>query len=285
MRNILLFALCALFCPFAVSAQTISGGDLPSLAPIKKQVYDTAQLKVYYEYKIRKDTVKKDNFTYGQTVLLVGDSYTCFMDNQAYLRDSINDACCREGKSPMEYMGKVLGLTYPVYEYILLTDIAGGTVSVQFNNPDLKVQYSQPMPRLEWKLAAGDSVISGVKCKKAVCRFGGRDWTAWFSPEYGLPLGPYMFNGLPGLVFYVSDDRHDHTFTLNGLEHSNGVVPVYLRADTDIVKLSRDKARNSISKYFEDSLPYFLLKYPGTILPNDMKNKKWSHFYNPIELE
>lgn len=285
MRNILLFVLCTLFCPLTVSAQTINGGELPSMAPIKKQIYDTAQLKVYYEYKIRKDTIKKDNFTYGQTVLLVGDSYTCFMDNQAFLMDSINDACCSEGKSPMEYMGKVMGLKYSVYEYSLLTDMAGGKVSVLFDNPDLSVMYSQPMPRQEWTLAAGDSIISGVKCKKAVCRFGGRTWRAWYSPEYGLPLGPYMFGGLPGLIFYVNDDRHDHTFTLNGLEHSNGVVPVYLRADTDIIKLSRDKARDAIRKYFENSTPYMLLKYPGTVLPDDMKNKNLSSPYNPIELE
>lgn len=284
-KNKLFSLLAVLVLPLVASAQTVSGGGLPPLTPVEKHVYDTAHAKIYYEYAFRCDSAKTDKFTRGQTVLLVGDAYTCFIDNQALLRDSLTDAFCREGKSPMEYMAKFMSLENPVYEYSLMSDIKSGEVSVLFDSSSLKLQYVQPKPKLAWTLAAGDSVVSGVKCKKAVCRFGGRDWTAWYSPEYGLPLGPYMFGGLPGLIFAVGDGRGDHVFTLNGVELCRGVVQVYQRADDGIIKLPRDKARETIRKYYEDSSNFILMKYPGTMLPDDLQGKKLSAPYNPIELE
>ena len=285
MRSFLLSVLLTFFGTAFVCAQTVGGGGLPPVGTVEKHVYDTAQVKIYYEYVFRRDSAKADKFTRGQTVLLVGDAYTCFADNQALLRDSITDACCRGGKSPMEYMGKALTLESPVFDYSLVAGMAEGQVSVLFDSPALKLQYGQPVPKLAWTLAAGDSVVGGVKCSKAVCRYGGRNWTAWYSPEYGLPLGPYMFGGLPGLIFHVSDDKCDHVFTLNGIERCRGVVPVYQRAGSDIIKLSREKARETIRKYHEDSFSFMSVKYPGTVFPDGLRGKKMSIPYNPIELE
>lgn len=271
--------------PAIVPAQTIGAGSLPPLRPVKKQVYDTAQVKVYYEYTFREDSTKVNSVKHGQTVLLLGDTFTGFMDYNRLTRDSINDAYYREGKSPMEYMAKAFTLAAPTFTYDLLSDIRGNTTTVYFDATSLKIQYSQATPQFDWSLVEADSVISGVKCKKATYMFGGRRWTAWYSLDYNLPFGPYMFRGLPGLIFAVYDDRRDHTFVLNGLETCTGIMPIYLHAGSDIIKSSREKARSTIERFFDDASVFMQAKYPGTVFPDDLKGKKLSSPYNPIELE
>ncbi len=286
MTNKILFYLLSLVAfPAALSAQTVSvGANLP-MRPVKRTVYDSARVKVYYEYAFLKDSTRTDKITAGQTVLLVGDKFTGFTDYGQLVKDSIYDAYCREGKSSSEYMLKGFSLKSKVCDYSLIRNLSDNDITVRYDNTVLSVQYTEPAPSLQWTLAVGDSIISGVKCRKATCRFGGRNWTAWYSPEYSMPFGPYKFGGLPGLVFLVSDDRHNHTFTLNGIETCSRVCPIYLSDETGVVKTSEEKFRTAVANYHKDPETAMTAKYPGTVFPEDLKGKHQSIPYNPIELE
>lgn len=272
--------------PFISYAQKIQHGDLPPIMPVTKCVYDTAFVKIYYRYDFLKDSTKTGKVEHGQTVLSIGREFTGFMDYIALLRDSLTDMYSRKGASSGEYMAKYIALGSPAYDYLLVLDLKQKEASIMFYTSVLKVQYSQPMPQLTWKLTECDSIICGVCCKKAMCKFGNRNWIAWYSPEYNLPFGPYLFGGLPGLIFLIYDDKHNHTFTINGIETCNDVVtPIYLRTESDIIKMPRDKAKKAIKNYFSDRETLILSKYPGTILPDDMRGKHVAYPYNPIELE
>lgn len=50
--------------------------------------------------------------------------------------------------------------------------------------------------------------------QKATARYGGRNWIAWFTEEIPISEGPYKFNGLPGLIFEIYDDKENYKFTL-----------------------------------------------------------------------
>lgn len=93
--------------------------------------------------------------------------------------------------------------------------------------------------RLDWKVEKDLKTVQGYNLQKAVCTFGGRDWTAWFAEDLPIPEGPYKFRGLPGLIFELYDSASDFTYTLvrsmylpntfdttNFLETHYGVSPI-----------------------------------------------------------
>ena len=49
----------------SAGAQTIGGGDLPPIKPVEKTVYDSAQVKVYYEYAYRPDSTRLKKWIKG----------------------------------------------------------------------------------------------------------------------------------------------------------------------------------------------------------------------------
>ncbi|BAP29766.1 uncharacterized protein CHSO_0729 [Chryseobacterium sp. StRB126] len=68
---------------------------------------------------------------------------------------------------------------------------------------------------IQWKIEADTKKINTYNLQKATARFGGRNWTAWFTPDINIPEGPYKFRGLPGLVLYVEDDKKDYIYSFS----------------------------------------------------------------------
>ncbi len=62
-----------------------------------------------------------------------------------------------------------------------------------------------------WKVLSETKKIGNYLCNKATGRFRGRVYTAWFTKEIPVELGPWKFNGLPGLILEVLEkDKHIH---------------------------------------------------------------------------
>ncbi|KAA2215437.1 GLPGLI family protein [Chryseobacterium sediminis] len=68
---------------------------------------------------------------------------------------------------------------------------------------------------IQWKIEADTKKINNYNLQKATAVFGGRNWTAWFTPDINIPEGPYKFRGLPGLVLYVEDDKKDFIYSFS----------------------------------------------------------------------
>lgn len=77
-----------------------------------------------------------------------------------------------------------------------------------------KLKYNESGENLKWQIMPETKLIDDVKCQKAICSFGGRIYTAWFSKEIPLHEGPYKFKNLPGLVFEISDSKNFFNFRL-----------------------------------------------------------------------
>lgn len=68
--------------------------------------------------------------------------------------------------------------------------------------------------KLDWKILPDKQKIADLDCQKATVNYGGRSWTAWFTQSIPVPEGPYVFNGLPGLIVNISDNQSDYSFSL-----------------------------------------------------------------------
>lgn len=55
-----------------------------------------------------------------------------------------------------------------------------------------------------WELIDNnDTIIANYKCKKAITKFRGRDYVAYYTNEIANQGGPWKFDGLPGFILKV----------------------------------------------------------------------------------
>mgnify|MGYP003607600291 FL=1 len=55
-----------------------------------------------------------------------------------------------------------------------------------------------------WKITDETKLIDGFKCKKAISNWHNFESTAWFTEDISVSIGPDKYDGLPGLILYVS---------------------------------------------------------------------------------
>jgi GLPGLI family protein len=204
----IIFALCAFVC----SAQT---------------VLDTAYLKCYYTYSWIKDTTKIQRQISNEMTLLIGEKTSKFYSYPDFRYDSVvatgvsmlietvinNVVYVSENPKYSEFQ-LVIGSGFKVYKNyhenkVIFTDCIQG---------NLHYVYEEESPTQDWKIQQNTAIISGYKCQKAICRFRGRDYVAWFTNEIPINNGPYKFGGLPGLIVQINDTKSHYNFQLTRIE-------------------------------------------------------------------
>ncbi|WP_316831076.1 GLPGLI family protein [Pedobacter aquatilis] len=77
---------------------------------------------------------------------------------------------------------------------------------------------SDTLNNFKWKVTSEHQKILNFNCTKALVNFRGRTYTAWFSDKIPLPLGPWKFGGLPGLIIRVSDNENKFVYEITGID-------------------------------------------------------------------
>lgn len=196
----------------------------------KKEVYDTAKIAVYYDLKYLKDSTKTDKYTEAKTLLQISDKYTKYGDYYQLALDSMDIYMGKSKKNARDRQAiktwnEAIGRIN--YYTVSITDLADYQTKVQFYDNLYNFEYSFT-PQIDWNLAAGDTIISDIPCKKATCSYAGRDYVAWYADNISLPYGPYIFNGLPGLIMDIRDTKGNWIFTYAGMEKAHSYRDMYL---------------------------------------------------------
>lgn len=99
-------------------------------------------------------------------------------------------------------------------EQVLLRDRDSYNNSNFFTNNNGDYFVIKTSDKMDWKLSDETKIYESYKLQKATTKFGGRNWTAWFSKDVPLNEGPYKFRGLPGLIFEIYDENELFHYTL-----------------------------------------------------------------------
>lgn len=65
----------------------------------------------------------------------------------------------------------------------------------------------EKIPEMKWEFLEEEKMINNYKCKKAKTHFRGRTYIVWYTEEIPISIGPWKFNGLPGLILSVEDSK------------------------------------------------------------------------------
>lgn len=78
--------------------------------------------------------------------------------------------------------------------------------------------YHPEHQAIVWNIKNESKEENGYTLMKAEAKFRGKEWEAWFIKDLPIPEGPYLFKGLPGLVYSVTDKAGIYDFQLKSIK-------------------------------------------------------------------
>lgn len=126
--------------------------------------------------------------------------------------------------------------------------------------------------KINWNLVDETKTIGGYKLQKATAKYGGRNWTAWFTKEISLNEGPYKFRGLPGMIFEIYDDKDNFKFSLvksYKLPKTYETLEILEKfGGQNAVKIPESRLKKMMLDYYNDPLHTFKEHYKNNTNPD-----------------
>lgn len=175
-----------------------------------------AQNRFFYDYKFIPDSTDKANVLKEIMLLDIDKSGSKYYGQEKFIADSTSQAdverqlklnpnninISRRDKPGM--VSYKVTKQYPDFKTHLFTKISSDSYKIE--------EDKKP----EWKILPDKQKIGEYNAQKATTKYGGREWTAWFSTDLPFQDGPYKFYGLPGLIVKIEDKTGAHSLTLVG---------------------------------------------------------------------
>lgn len=175
-----------------------------------------AQNRFFYDYKFIPDSTDRSKVLNEVMLLDIDKTGSKYYGQQKFIADSTskadlekqlklspNNISMNRRDKPGQVNYKVTK-EYPDFKTYLFTNISSDSYKVE--------EDKKP----EWKILPDKQKIGEYNAQKATTKYGGREWTAWFSTDLPFQDGPYKFYGLPGLIVKIEDKTGSHSMTLIG---------------------------------------------------------------------
>lgn len=137
----------------------------------------------------------------------------------------------------------------------------------------------EEIPLMNWELVDETKKVKEIELHKAVCSFRGRNYTAWYSLEYPIHIGPWKFNGLPGLAFEITEDQSNYSWTLTSIK--KGMLKAFpLRYDLKRGAISLKEYAERVEYEFEHMNDGFLARLPKEIeiISSESDNSRFKEY-------
>ncbi len=189
-------------------------------------VIENTSLKVVYSLKYQEDSTNPYFIRNIDMYLFLGKNTSYFVSENKY----ISDTMLQNVKNIAEFQQMLDNPNLPIarVRYKIYKNYPKGKITYIEHIPSTTFRYEEPLNLFDWKLTGEMDTIKNYVVKKATCKFGGRSWTAWFTPEIPYSDGPYKFCGLPGLILKIYDNKKHYVFEMEYLEKPNKNIPIKL---------------------------------------------------------
>ena len=138
--------------------------------------------------------------------------------------------------------------------YYILTDLQERTYVYKDHIGMNVFRYTDSLPTFNWQILPEHKTIAGHNCTKAVGKYMGRTYEAWFATDVTAHLGPWKFYGLPGLVMSVYDTHRQYTFTFINMQPCNGDVALF---PSRTFKTTKEKFLKEYDVFLSDPAAYY----------------------------
>ena len=113
---------------------------------------------------------------------------------------------------------------------------------------DEKIINYEKFPRMDWQIKNETKKIQDYVCNKATTFFRGRNYTAWYSTDIPIKLGPWKFNGLPGAILQIYDETGSFSWSITKIKQVKTKEKFIIENDLKIISLREFVEKNEKSK-------------------------------------
>ncbi|WP_448606942.1 GLPGLI family protein [Paenimyroides ceti] len=71
----------------------------------------------------------------------------------------------------------------------------------------------EPIPVMNWILTNESKEVEGILLHKVTVHFRGRNYEAWCDLDLPISVGPWKFNGVPGLIYEIRSLEKDYSYS------------------------------------------------------------------------
>jgi len=275
--------------------QVVNGQTTFKIDPKTTTFIGNAVMECIYNHIINAPLENNPKETKPETsiaILQANATVSKFWDWRSYRTDSIIYSCSSEEfstskiKKRLEYYRGVKYFFYPV----IYKNYPTGRVTTTDIIFPIDYIYDEKKSDRDWVLKEDTMTVCGYLCNKAVISYGGREWTAWYTPEIAISDGPWKLYGLPGLILKAVDSTNTHIFEAKTILKSGS--PVYIAKNSQLVKTKRDKfvqTRNKLvdsnRRYMGSDRTIWCSPYGASYIDNKRFPYSLGTKYCPLELE
>ena len=223
---------------FFLTWNKVLAQSTPIVFPIDRNRFETRTIdsgtvRIYYALNA---VDMKDAKTYDDLHRLdIGSLFSKYYSYFNFANDSLKDDFMKKNPNAQSTptwpgeRGKITNWSILNWSDFL-KDFTDNTLTEYANMPHLMPnhQYTEKMPVQNWQLHNESITVAGHLCRKATCRFRGRDFVAWYTPDIPVSNGPWKFGGLPGLIMKVYDTDNLYVFECISVETSARKFPIIL---------------------------------------------------------
>jgi GLPGLI family protein len=225
--------------------------------------------KIGYRMNYRTDSLSEEMQT-KDMVLLIQGKESRFCSRDQYLNDSLvigKEKAGQEAQKKYDYQWMVIkdNRQKKIYRFtVLLRDL---------------YRISEKSPPFKWEMTKELKKIGDYTCQKAMLTYSGRLWEAWFTTDVALQNGPYVFDGLPGLIISIKDSKNNYQFSLTAIRKEENIHLSYFSTKPlDITQKQWVKVQQD---YYND--PYREMKSGNVkVLWQDANGKKFVPDYKEL---
>ena len=224
---------------------------------------DKAIARLRYSFIHIQDTTQKDKPYTENMLLVIGKNasvYTSYdkliQDNDKRKRiiDQLNSQAAKgsiSGSGTYNITSDEAGLkpTSSQDYYFFFNEQKFITKERIFNNYIIE----ETAPKITWIITKETANFYDIHCQKATTYFKGRNWIAWFAPEFPLQGGPWKLNSLPGLIIEAYDEKKQVQFQFAGMENlasttDNNEKKILKSTNTELKILGMDSGNQILGK-------------------------------------
>ncbi|OPC43957.1 GLPGLI family protein [Elizabethkingia anophelis] len=275
------YNLIFIFLLTTLQSQTIkiSGDFTLNASPYKIVVLDQSIQNIYYHLSFLNNPKNSNSKIETLCVLQLGKNFSKFTDYNTLRQDSLTKKDSEKEKIGADEINQMLALKEK-WKPTLVKSILEEKYIIQ-DRAKNRYQYEEEQPIFKWTLNNETKEILGYNCKKATTEYRGRKYIAWYTEDIPINNGPYIFQGLPGLIMQIEDTKSHYSFTAIAIDRKT--IPVYLRNEEQILHVRREQFRKVEKSLHENPGFFYGEAYDSN--GNSVRDRGKPLPYNPIELE